>query len=156
MQFYSGRGLCGILHHTNIACKECQSDVRDFLQHSPCQPLHMTRLTFVGSLGDAHSLPYELIVSSPSTPAHASWASEATMLTCRVAGCCGSPEIMFVPLMLCPQPGHPQISTSLSHLSWVRSLLHLLPKSQASPDSTLTTGSQVEQLRLPPTLISEL
>lgn len=83
VQFYSGCGLRGILHHTNVA--------------------------FVGSLGDTHSLAYELIVSSPSTPAHATWASKTTMLTCRVGGC-GSPGIMFVPLMLCPQPGHPQIS----------------------------------------------
>lgn len=36
MQFYSGRGLCGILHHTNVACKEWQSEIWDFLHHSPC------------------------------------------------------------------------------------------------------------------------
>lgn len=109
VQFYSGRGLCGILHHTNVACKEWQSEVWDLFHHSPCL---CTRpwLTFVGSLGDTHSLAYELIVSSPSTPAHATWASKATMLTCRVGGCCGNPGIMFVPLMLCPQPGHLQIS----------------------------------------------
>lgn len=103
-------------------------------------PLHTPWLTFVGSLGDTHSLAYEFIVSSPSTPAHATWASKATMLTCKVGGCCGSPGIMFVPFMLYPQPGHLQIPLyQLESPSWVRSLLHLFPKSQAFLDSTLAT-----------------
>lgn len=89
-------------------------------------PLHMPWLTFVRSLGDSHSLAYEFIVSSPSTPAHATWASKATMLTCKVGGCCGAQELCLS-LLCCESP------------SWVRSLLHLFPKAQAFPDSTLAT-----------------
>lgn len=66
----------------------------------PHPGLRTPRLTFVGSLGDAHSLAYELVVSSPSTPAHATWASEATMLTCRMEDVVGAQEL-FVSLMLC-------------------------------------------------------
>lgn len=44
-----------------------------------------SQITFIGPLGDAHSLADELIVSSPPTPAHATtaatWATKATTLT---------------------------------------------------------------------------
>lgn len=43
------------------------------------------KVTFVGPLGDAHGLPYELVVSPPPAPAHASaaatGAAKATALT---------------------------------------------------------------------------
>lgn len=139
VQLYSGRGLCGILHHTNVACKERPSEAWTLPPQPP--PLRTSWLTFVGALGDAHSLAYELVVSSPSAPAHATWAPKATMLTCRAGGCCGSPGIMFAH----SQDLLKSLSTSLSHPSRVRSLLHLLPKSQASPDSTLATGSRADQ-----------
>lgn len=52
----------------------------------PSLGLHMaSQVTFVGPLGDAHSLADELIVSPPPAPAHAAatatWAAKATALT---------------------------------------------------------------------------
>lgn len=48
------------------------------------------QVTFVGPLGDAHSLADELIVSAPSAPAHAAaatWAPKASMLTWEGGEC---------------------------------------------------------------------
>lgn len=80
MQLHSGRGLRGILHYTNVAWWGAGGQAR-WGSPSPCSSpgLHMVlKITFVGPLGDAHSLADELIVSPPPAPAHATAAATRT------------------------------------------------------------------------------
>lgn len=76
--------------------------------------LHSLTVTFVGPLGDAHSLANELIVSPPPAPTHATaattWAAKATTLTCGGRRMLSAPRAMPSPHELCPQ--HPQASFS--------------------------------------------
>lgn len=77
-----------------------------------------SQVTFVGPLGDAHSLADELIVSPPPAPAHAAatatWAAKATALTW---GGRTSPVPRAVPTahVLSLQPVFPQTPLHLLH-----------------------------------------
>lgn len=92
------------------------------LHHAPSQASNTAlKITFVGPLGDAHSLADELIVSPPPAPAHASaaaaGAAKATALTWRGRRTSPGAKAMSSPHMLRPHgalkvPLHPPDSSN--------------------------------------------
>lgn len=100
-----------------------------------------SKVTFVGTLRDAHSLAHELVVSPPLAPTHdmLSWGGRTPLV----------PKAIPSPHMLRPQPDHPRIPSSPAqllpfpnpHSHWVRSLLWAPSMRLGFPITALTLST---------------